>query len=33
MSISQKIEPKTITIETLFIGGGPATIGVLSNAY
>ena len=24
---------KVIEIETLFIGGGPATLGVLSNAY
>lgn len=26
-------EQKIIEVETLFIGGGPATLGVLSNAY
>jgi hypothetical protein len=26
-------DPKIIDVETLFIGGGPATLGVLSNAY
>ena len=25
--------PKVIEVDTLFIGGGPATLGVLSNAY
>jgi len=24
---------KYIEVETLFIGGGPATLGVISNAY
>ena len=24
---------KTIYVQTLFIGGGPATLGILSNAY
>lgn len=27
------IVPKVIEVDTLFIGGGPATLGVLSNAY
>lgn len=31
--MSDKHTIKTIEIETLFIGGGPATLGVLSNAY
>lgn len=26
-------DAKFIEVETLFIGGGPATLGVLSNAY
>ena len=29
----QQIDVNIISIETLFIGGGPATLGVLSNAY
>ena len=24
---------KSVEVETLFIGGGPATLGVISNAY
>lgn len=28
-----KAQVKIIEVETLFIGGGPATLGVLSNAY
>jgi hypothetical protein len=32
--VSEKIsKAKTVEIETLFIGGGPATLGVLVNAY
>ena len=27
------MEPKIIEVDTLFVGGGPATLGVLSNAY
>jgi hypothetical protein len=33
MSVKQKSDIKVIEVETLFIGGGPATLGVLSNAY
>lgn len=25
--------PKVVEVDTLFIGGGPATLGVLTNAY
>ena len=28
-----KVEIKVIEVETLFIGGGPSTLGVLTNAY
>jgi ABC-type arginine transport system permease subunit len=31
MSNHEKV--KYIEVETLFIGGGPATLGVISNAY
>ena len=27
------LPPRVIEVETLFIGGGPATLGVLANAY
>jgi hypothetical protein len=27
------LQPKIIEVETLFIGGGPATLGILSNAF
>ena len=27
------VQPRIIEVDTLFIGGGPATLGVLSNAY
>jgi len=30
---SKKISPQVIDIDTLFVGGGPATLGVLANAY
>ena len=33
MNVKQKQEVKVIHVETLFIGGGPATLGVFSNAY
>ena len=29
----QVLPPKIVEVETLFIGGGPATLGVLVNAY
>ena len=25
--------PRIIEVDTLFIGGGPATLGILANAY
>ena len=28
-----ELQPKIIEVETLFIGGGPATLGILSNAF
>jgi len=28
-----KNSPTVIDIDTLFVGGGPATLGVLANAY
>lgn len=31
--MTDNITVKKIEVETLFIGGGPATLGVLSNAY
>ena len=30
---NRKVEAKVIEVDTLFIGGGPATLGVLTNAY
>lgn len=33
MSVKPKQEVKVIEVDTLFIGGGPATLGVISNAY
>jgi hypothetical protein len=30
---SQNQEARVIEIETLFVGGGPATISIISNAY
>jgi hypothetical protein len=30
---SKKISPQVIDVDTLFVGGGPATLGVLANAY
>jgi hypothetical protein len=29
----QVLPPRIIEVDTLFIGGGPATLGVLANAY
>ena len=30
---TKKTSPQVIDIDTLFVGGGPATLGVLANAY
>ena len=30
---AKKLSPQVIDIDTLFVGGGPATLGVLANAY